>query len=334
MKEIKFEHKMGAHCESGTVTALLNHKGLDISEPMVFGISGNIFFGYMESSNFSFPTFIVRNKPGSIRKNFGKYTGVKFHTKSFKSKEKGEAYLNNLINNDIPTAAQVDFYYMDYLPEWQRVHINVHFVTLIGKNETDYLVSDSYFPQKAKIDINRMTKARFVNGFMAPKGFLFYPESIPGNIDLDKAIIKGIKKSAYNMTKIPIPFLGIKGMRKFAKKVTEWPKITRDIDHLSHEIMKITLLLEDQGTGGAGYRYLFATFLQEASEKLNDNSFKDMSKRMMEIGDNWRNISYFAAKIGKNRDLGPERLKELSNMINDRADEEQEFFTDLYKLVK
>ena len=98
--------------------------------------------------------------------------------------------------------------------------------------------------------------------------------------------------------------------------------------------MKITLLLEDQGTGGAGYRYLFATFLQEASEKLNDNSFKDMSKRMMEIGDNWRNISYFAAKIGKNRDLGPERLKELSNMINDRADEEQEFFTDLYKLVK
>ncbi len=334
MKEINFEHKMGAHCESGTLTGLLNHNGLDISEPMVFGISGNIFFGYFESSNFPFPTFIVRNKPGSIRKNFGKNTGVKFHTASFKSKEKGERYLNDLISNDIPTAVQVDFYYMDYLPEWQRVHINVHFVTIIGKNETDYLVSDSYFPEKAKIAISRMSKARFVKGFMAPKGFLFYPEYIPDNIDLDKAIIKGIKKSAYNMTKLPVPFLGIKGMRKFAKKVVGWPKIARDIDHLSHEIMKITLLLEDQGTGGAGYRYLFATFLQEASEKLNENSFKDMSKRMMEIGDNWRNISYFAAKIGKNRDLGPERLKELSNMINDRADEEHLFFTDLYKLVK
>ena len=334
MKEIDFEHKMGAHCESGTVTGLLSHKGLEISEPMVFGISGNIFFGYFESSNFPFPTFIVRNKPGSIRKNFGKITGVKFHTKSFKSPEKGERYLNELIDRGIPAATQVDFYYMDYLPEWQRVHINVHFVTVIGKNETNYLVSDSYFPEKAEIAINRMTKARFVKGFMAPKGFLFYPEYIPDNIDLEKAIIKGIKKSAYNMVKLPVPFLGIKGMRKFAKKVTEWPKIARDIDHLSHEIMKITLLLEDQGTGGAGYRYLFATFLQEASEKLNNNSFRDMSKRMMEIGDNWRNISYFAAKIGKNRDLGPERLKELSNMINDRADEEQVFFTDLYKLVK
>ncbi|MEZ5198908.1 MAG: BtrH N-terminal domain-containing protein [Bacteroidales bacterium] len=64
MKEISFEHRMGAHCESGTVTSLLNHKGLEITEPMVFGIAGNIFFGYFESSNFPFPTFIVRNRPG------------------------------------------------------------------------------------------------------------------------------------------------------------------------------------------------------------------------------------------------------------------------------
>ena len=129
-------------------------------------------------------------------------------------------------------------------------------------------------------------------------------------------------------------FVGIKGMRKFAKKVVDWPKIARDIDHLSHEVMKINILLEDQGTGGAGFRYLFATFLQQASEKVNESELKDMSKRMMEIGDNWRNISYFAAKIGKNRDLGPERLKELSEMINARADEEYKFFNDLNKLVK
>ena len=325
---------MGAHCESGTVTSLLNHNGLDITEPMVFGIAGNIFFGYFESSNFPFPTFIVRNKPGSIRKNIAKSLGVKFYTKNFKSKEKGEKVLGELISNDIATAVQVDFYYMDYMPEWQRAHINVHFVNIIGKNENNYLVSDSYYPKKSNLAIDKLTKARFTGGFMAPKGFLFYPEYIPEKIDFKKAIIKGIKKSAYNMTKLPVPFVGIKGMRKFARKVTEWPKIARDIDHLSHEIMKINILLEDQGTGGAGFRYLFATFLQQAAEKVNEQGLKDMSKRMMEIGDNWRNISYFAAKIGKNRDLGPDRLKELSNMINDRADEEHTFFTELYKLVK
>ncbi len=334
MKEINYEHRMGAHCESGTVTSLLNHGGMEITEPLVFGIAGNIFFGYFESKNFPFPTFIVRNRPGSIRSNIAKNLGVKFHTEKFRSQEKGEAALDELIMKDIPTAVQVDFYYMDYMPEWQRAHINVHFVNVIGKNEQEYLLSDSYYPKKSKLETSKLTKARFAGGFMAPKGFMFYPESIPESIDYERAIIKGIKKATFNMLRLPVPFVGIKGMRKFAKKVVEWPKIARDIDHLSHEIMKINILLEDQGTGGAGFRYLYATFLQQASEKLKNDDLDKMSKEMMGIGDNWRNISYFAARIGKNRDLGPERLKELSTMINERAEEEQSFFTRLNKLVK
>jgi hypothetical protein len=334
MKEINFKHKMAAHCETGTVTSLLNHGGLEITEPMVFGISSGIFFGYFESSNFSFPTFIVRNKPGSIRENISKRLGVKFETHKFKNKTKGEQALNALIQKEIPTAAQVDFYYMEYMPEYQRVHINVHFINVVGMNETSYLISDSYFPKKSELKIQTLNKARFAGGFMEPKGFLFYPSHIPEVIDYEKAIIKGIKKASFNMLKLPVPFIGIKGMRKFGKKVKDWPKIARDIDHLSHEIMRINILLEDQGTGGGGFRYLYATFLQQAAAMLNDIQLKAMSKQMMEIGDNWRNISYFAAKIGKNRELGPERLNELSEMILARADEEQKFFSDLSKLVK
>jgi len=39
-----FEHRHAGHCESGTVAALLRHRGLDLSEPMVFGIGGGLFF--------------------------------------------------------------------------------------------------------------------------------------------------------------------------------------------------------------------------------------------------------------------------------------------------
>jgi hypothetical protein len=325
---------MAAHCETGTVTSLLNHGGLDISEPMVFGISSGIFFGYFESSNFPFPTFIVRNKPGSIRENISKRLGVKFETYKFRDKFKGEQKLNELLMQDIPTAAQVDFFFMDYMPEYQRVHINVHFINVIGMNESSYQISDSYYPKKTELKKQTLNKARFAGGFMEPKGFLFYPSYIPEKIDYEKAIIKGIKKASYNMLKLPAPFIGIKGMRKFAKKVKDWPKIARDIDHISHEIMRINILLEDQGTGGGGFRYLYATFLQQAAGILNHNQLKDLSKQMMEIGDNWRNISYFAAKIGKHRDLGPDKLNELSEMIYARADEEQKFFSELAKVVK
>lgn len=128
MSVIPFNHKMAAHCESGTVTALLNHAGLDISEPMVFGVSSGIFFAYLTTPKLPFPTFIVRNRPGQMRKNMAKRLGIKFKTARFNESLAGERELDRLLENNIPPAVQVDFYYMDYFPEYTRVHINVHFI--------------------------------------------------------------------------------------------------------------------------------------------------------------------------------------------------------------
>ena len=101
MKEIDFEHKMAAHCESGTVTALLNHAGLEITEPMVFGIASGIFFGYFESSNFSFPMFIVRNKPGSIRKNIAKGWALSSIPKVSENRKKALKNLTVYLRKDV-----------------------------------------------------------------------------------------------------------------------------------------------------------------------------------------------------------------------------------------
>ena len=335
MSEVPFQHKMAAHCESGTVTSLLNHAGLDITEPLVFGISSGIFFGYFHRMrSFPFPTFIVRNKPGQMRSNMGKRLGIRFYTETFSNQEEGEERLDQLLEQNIPAGVQVDFFYMDYIPDWERVHINVHYITVIGKNGSGYLVSDSYFPKVVELKAESMRKARFAGGSLSPNGFLFYPEFIPSEIDYPKAIRKGIEKTCFYMLKIPMPFLGVKGIRKFARKITEWPDFARDIEHLSHEVMKINILLEDQGTGGAGFRFIYATFLQQASEILGKPELKELSRQMMEIGDGWREISLFAARIGKNRDLGKERLAELGKMIAGRADREEDFFKRLNRTIK
>jgi len=97
--------------------------------------------------------------------------------------------------------------------------------------------------------------------------------------------------------------------------------------------MKINIFLEDQGTGGAGFRFMYATFLRQAAQIFNSPELEGLSKKMMEIGDGWRKISYFAAKIGKNRDLGPDKLGELSNMILERADVEEQFYKELKIVV-
>ncbi len=330
-----FTHKMAAHCESGTITSLLNHAGLNISEPLVFGISSGIFFGYFHKmKSFPFPTFIVRNKPGQMRRNIEKRLGVKFSSYEFKDAREGMVTLDHLIRQEIPTACQVDFFYMDYVPSWERVHINVHFMVAIGKENNTYLISDSYFPKVVELDASSLEKGRFAGGSMSPHGFIFHANQVPQSIPFEKAIKKGIKKACFNMLHIPIPFLGIKGIRLFAKKITEWPEFARDTEHLSHEIMKINILLEDQGTGGAGFRFMYATFLQQASEIIHEPQLNELSKELMLIGDGWREISLFSARIGKNRDLGPDKLNQLSKMINDRASVEEQFFKKLSKAIK
>ena len=329
-----FNHKMAAHCESGTITSLLNHGGLTITEPLVFGIASGIFFGYFHKmKSFAFPTFIVRNKPGQMRTNIEKRLGVRFKTYNFKDPVKGQQTLDFLLRQNIPTAAQVDFFYMDYVPSWERVHINVHFLVVTGREDDQYTISDAYFPEMVSLDALSLDKGRFAGGSMSPKGFIFHLDKIPAEIDYSKAIIKGIRKACFYMLKIPIPFLGIRGMRLFAKKVVEWPKFARDTEHLSHEIMKINILLEDQGTGGAGFRFMYATFLQQAAGMLHNDELKGLSGELMKIGDGWREISLFSARIGKNRDLGPEKLKQLSEMIYDRAEVEERFFTALSKAI-
>jgi len=308
---------------------------MKITEPMVFGISSGIFFAYFHKmKSFAFPTFIVRNKPGQMRKNLEKRTGVKFYSKDFKTPEAGQTALDLLISKGVPTAVQVDMFYLDYVPSWERVHINVHFLVVIGKEGDVYKVSDSYFPNPVDLPVSSMNKARFAQGSMSPKGFIFYPEFVPRSFDYEKAIRRGIKKACFYMLNLPIPFLGIKGIRMFAKKINDWPSLARDTEHLSHEVMKINILLEDQGTGGAGFRFMYATFLQQASEIIGNPGLKDMARELMEIGDGWRELSLFAARIGKNRDLGPEKFRQLSTLLYGRADKEEEFFKRLSKTIK
>ncbi len=329
-----FQHKMAAHCETGTVTAQLNHGGLDISEAMVFGISSGIFFGYFTGKRFLFPQFIVRSKPGQVRENIAKRLGVKWNTYKFNNEQKGMLALDALLDKGITVATQVDFFYMDYIPDYLRVHINVHFMNVVGKQDGNYLISDSYFPKIVSLPEDSMRKGRFAGGNFSPKGFIYYPTYIPTQIDFEPAIRKGIQKACRNMLKLPVPFIGIKGMRKFAKHIVEWPKLATDTEHLSHEVSKINILLEDQGTGGAGFRFMYATFLRQAAEKCNEPRLLTLSKQMMEIGDGWREISLKAARMGKNRDLGIDKLGEIGQLINQRADAEEAFFKELMITVK
>ena len=334
MSIIPFKHAMAAHCESGSLTALLNHRGMTVSEPMIFGIGAGIFFAYLKIPSMRFPLFAVRSRPGGLRGNIARRLGVTFRARRFRNAAQAQADLEALIEQKIPVAVQTDFFYMEYIPVHLRTHFNAHFVVIFGKENGRFYVSDCYHPEAATISEESLKKARFAKGDFSPRGLMVYPTHIPSMVDWEKAVRRGIHQAARDMLRIPLPFVGIRGIRLFAKKILSWPDYARSSDELSHEIMKINLLLEEQGTGGGGFRFIYATFLQEASQLLGKPEYAALSKKMMANGDKWRDISLFAARTGRNRDFGRPRLQELSAMIMARADEEERLFTALLNLTK
>ncbi len=332
--ETPFKHQLAAHCESGVIASILNHAGVDISEAMVFGISGAIFFAYLNTPMMPFPTFAVRNQPGKIRTGLAKNLSIKFNINQYKNTEKARSELDTLAKKNIPTAVQVDFFYMDYVPLYARAHFNGHYIIVVDQQDDQYIISDPYAPQLVKLSKDTLTEARFARGPFKPKGLVFTAYGNNQDFDYENAIRKGIKKAAFNMLNIPIPFLGVKGIRWFAKKLPGWPKYARDIDHLSHEVMTINLILEERGTGGGGFRFMYAAFLQEAAKLLNRPALNEIAEQMMDNGDAWREISVFAGRIGRYRELGEEKLRELGGLINKRADAEKQLFSDLARIIR
>lgn len=336
MADCTYTHQMYAHCESGTVTGLLRHNGLTLSEPLIFGIAAGACAVFIKTPKVPFPVFEMRTKPGDIRKNIAKRLGVTFSAARFSNRVQAHARLAGLVDKGIPVALQVDMFYMDYIPEYMRLHFNAHYVVVAGRSGDNFIISDCYYPALANLPAAELEKGRFALGDFAPAGFMYHAISVP-KIDeahLKTAVLKGIKQAAFTMIKLPIPFIGVKAIRKFANDIPSWPKATRSVDELAHWIMLIHLLLEERGTGGGGFRFMYAAFLQEASRILGSDELQTLSKRMMTNGDKWREISMTVARSSKNRDFGSAKLAEFRDLILARADEEEELFQLLYKFSR
>ena len=58
---------------------------------------------------------------------------------------------------------------------------------------------------------------------------------------------------------------------------------------------------EEIGTGGAGFRYIYAYFLEQAAHICNESAFQTASEQMTAIGDQWRQFAAMCVKQCKKR---------------------------------
>jgi len=315
-------HKHSAHCESGVISSMLSYYGLHLSEPMVFGLSNALTFAYLPFIKIGgMPMIGYRTMPKSIIKNIQKNLKIKIKLETFRDKEKGEKRLNELLSENRLVGAQTSIYWLPYFPEEMRFHFNVHNLIIYGKEGDEYLISDPVFENPVRCDSKSLEKSRFAKGLMAPKGLLYYPVDIPKNIDLKPILVKSIHKTAKAMLTTPVPIAGLKGINLLAKAILKLE--TKDKKYAKLFLGHIIRNQEEIGTGGAGFRYMYASFLKEASEIFDNNKIlEDCSQMMLEVGDIWREFALLIAKaIRSKKDIDFKLIYDKLLLVKDAEEE-------------
>ncbi len=330
---IDFSHKMAAHCENGVISNLLSHYGINLSEAMVFGIGSGIYFSHLTMFKLNgLPVTSFRPWPGAIFKRASKALDVDFKVKKFSNKEKAMLALDENISKGIPTGMSVGVFHLTYFPTPYRFHFNAHNIICVGIENGSYIISDPTMEDFQMLSYEDLKRVRYAQGLQAPKGKMYYIKNIKKDVNIEKAIIKGIKRTVREMIKLPGPIIGVSGMKYLAKRIRKYP-VKYDKRNAARHLGQIIRMQEEIGTGGAGFRFLFAAFLQEASEKLNMPALNIESQKMTAVGDMWREFAVQAGRVVKERN-NIESYESVADLLTKIAKEEEKIYKSLNKIVK
>lgn len=327
---MNYQHQHAAHCESGTIANLLRHQGATVSEPLAFGIAAGLSFAYLPFVRISngLPLIAYRSLPRSILKGAGKAFGTRLHFETFRSAEAGQRRLDELLAQGHVVGAQTSVYWLPYFPEEMRFHFNAHNLVVFAREGDDYLIGDPVAEEPQRCAADDFKRARFAKGALAPKGLLYYPANKPQTQVDARAIRPAIRCVARNML-APVPIVGARGIRTLARRIA---RLDPAHEQSSPFIGHVVRMQEEIGTGGAGFRFLYAAFLQEAADIAGLPVLGEFSERLMTIGDAWRDFALAAARMVKGRDkLDPPAIAAL---LAAQADSEAAFFRELGKAVK
>ncbi len=334
--EIAFEHHPSAHCENGVTANLLRYYGYRYSEPLIFGLSASLFFVHLPFVKLAgFPVTSFRPLPGVIFARVTRLLGFKINKTLFINKKKAGKKLDELLEKGIPTGCVVGMYYLPYMPLAYRFHFNAHNICVIGKEADNYLLSDPIALEKVTISATDLQRARFAKGTYPPFGKLYWIRSLPDKEpDLNRLIREAILKNCRRMVHEPgpMPYVGVNAFRHLGNKIPKFPKKYGERKAALH-LAQLIRMMEEIGTGGAGFRFLYAAFLQEAAQITGIHELNDFSKRLTDIGDQWRIFATEAGRISKNRSSGDVDYQTIGDLLKAIGKQEEEFFIDLEKTV-
>ncbi|NUT29317.1 MAG: BtrH N-terminal domain-containing protein [Streptomyces sp.] len=289
------EARSTQHCETTALGVLLRHRGLDLSEPMLFGLGAGLSFIYWDSKNMGFPFLGGRVKPFHLTRNLAARLGLELLVQETTSPRRAWENVVTLIDAGHPVGLQLDSYYLDYFGS--RVHFGGHVVAMYGYGDHNaYLVDTEQQGGTVSTSLTSLAQARAARGPMTARHRTFTltaPRNLPSP---QSQIIPAITACADAFLNPPIANLGHRGIEKAGKLVRTWLQRT---DNPQRDLPQAALLMEKAGTGGALFRNFYRDFLAECTHLFDRSHLRTGHGLYTEAGTLWTEVAALITEAGE-----------------------------------
>jgi len=304
-------HIPGKHCASSALCDLMRFYNYELTEPECFGLGEGIGFWYIEGLN---PSRMMHFRSADIEKRFFENIGFDFEWNMANSKEEIRAVLIESINKGVPVLLRTDIFYLDYYQS--KTHFPGHVVILWGYDIDNNI---AYVSDTERKGLTRCGFDSLLEGIMHgnfPEGELphFKPITKPV-FDLNKKRLftrAAISNASTMLQNNDFDGYGVKGIQLASKKVLEWKELP-DWKWLARFAYQV---IEKRGTGGGGFRKMYANFLESFANKKVVSMMKQIASRWTDVAVVFKQISESAV---------PD-FSMVSDMLWIQSIKEEEFF--------
>lgn len=294
-----FKPFIGQHCETTATGSLLNHIGIELSEPMLFGLGEGLGFIFWNMKIMDFPFIGGRIKPDALTQNIVKNLNLELIVEETTSSKKAWENVETNIDKNIPVGLKLDCYHLDYFTN--KIHFAGHYVAMYGYDENfAYLVDTKQQGSKVKAQLNNLELARKEKGPMSSKNLSYTIHSTNKDYDIKKSIVVAIKNNAKDYLNPSIKNVGYKGVLKASEEIKNWFKNSKNIER---DFMTTAMLMEKGGTGGALFRNLYRDFLKESYDLLKIEKLNEAYGMFVEIALLWKQVSGLLEKTAETKNI-------------------------------
>ncbi|SFC65340.1 Butirosin biosynthesis protein H, N-terminal [Parapedobacter composti] len=307
----------GQHCETTATGTLLRQLGIELSEPMLFGLGEGLGFIFWNMKTMSFPFIGGRIKTDLLTRNIARNLNLELTVKETTSKQKAWKNVKELLDSGQAVGLKLDCFHLEYFS--RPFHFAGHYAAIYGyDNENAFLVDTKQQGCRVKTSLKSLALARAEKGPMSSRNLYYTLSKTDKKTNLETSIIKAIRNNASDYLNPPITNIGYKGIVKASREIVKWFNSSNDIEN---EFKTSAMMMEKAGTGGALFRNLYRDFLKESYDLLKIDELKAGHEAFVEIAERWTLVSQLFEKVSETKDV--KYIQQASDLLKAISDKEK-----------